>query len=282
MTATIERPRFYEGQVLGAVPLNGAVEYDRGGLARHERYEHLWGITEGLELKGEDRQTTAGEAYKEVTVGPGVAVDGTGRQIVVTDTQRLSETAFRDLNIASKDADARYPVVLYGRDREATGGTSLTGACDSGEPQRVAEEFEITFGRMADVLELDQQQTVEVATGPGGGVGSTPWRVPIGFVQWDIGIQRFTAVDDSSGRRYAGVRADEVVARGGSLTLRTAARGDAGVPAVVMDQSNGGELRFSPGRPRLADDSPGMPSRRPACLLSCPLGPHGLYGPNAV
>ena len=48
MAAIIERPTFYEGQILAGADLNAAVDHARGQLARHERYLHLWGVAEGL------------------------------------------------------------------------------------------------------------------------------------------------------------------------------------------------------------------------------------------
>jgi len=71
--------------------------------------------------------------------------------------------------------------------------------------------------------------------------------VLVGFVQWDRTISKFKDIatkDQGIGLRYAGVRADEVAARGGALVLRTAGRTEAGKSAVIMDDANGGELRF--------------------------------------
>ena len=83
MASIIERPSFYEGQILAGADLNAALDHARGQAARHERYLHLWGIAEGMNLKAEDKKTAAGVAYKEITVTAGMAVDASGREIVV-------------------------------------------------------------------------------------------------------------------------------------------------------------------------------------------------------
>ena len=88
MSITIERAVFYEGQILGAADLTTAAEYDRNQQARHERYLHLWGIAAGLQLTGKDKKDAQDRPYQEVTLGAGLAIDGWGREIVVTQRSR--------------------------------------------------------------------------------------------------------------------------------------------------------------------------------------------------
>jgi hypothetical protein len=64
-------------------------------------------------------------------------------------------------------------------------------------------------------------------------------------VQWaGTNFKAVSAKPQSIGPRYAGVQADEVIARSGTLNVRSAPVGQANTPAVVMDQANGGEMRF--------------------------------------
>jgi hypothetical protein len=67
-------------------------------------------------------------------------------------------------------------------------------------------------------------------------------------VQWNADLRRFTAAADEYGgirRRYAGVQADVVAARAGRLTLRTETEGQAGKPAILLDENNkDGLLQF--------------------------------------
>ena len=110
---TPERPAFFDGQILAAADLTSAVDYGRGQAARHERYLHDWGIAEGLEL------TTAPDSsgqYVDVTLQPGVAIDGDGREIVVPASVLLSTAEFFIANGASPQAGANYPILLHGLD----------------------------------------------------------------------------------------------------------------------------------------------------------------------
>jgi hypothetical protein len=244
--STAGRPTFFEGQIIAAADLNGVVEGSRVALAQHERYLHLSGIAEGLAMTATDRKTLAGDSYQDIVVQPGLAVDGTGRHLVVAEAQRLSEDAFDELNVAINDPLAYYPVFLFGRDEAAANSGSPLVACASTEPTRVHEIADITFGRVEDGADPGNTPVSDVGAGPSGSSGNRPWRILLGFVQWNAAIKRFVAMTDSRdgvGREYAGVRADEVVARGGLLALRSSAKGTNGTPVVEVD-AKAGELRF--------------------------------------
>jgi hypothetical protein len=233
----LERPTFHEGQVLAAADLTATVEHSRGHDARHDRYLHDWGIAEGLNLTEVPRRDANNNPYVDVTLEPGTARDGTGLEIVVATPVRLSEVLFDQVNGASLVPDAYYPVVLHGLDRDAPQPAfSETGCGGNGQPKRVREAFEVTFGRVGYERRLDQQAVPEIAAGPGP-AGGSPWDVLVGFVQWDPTIERFTKSAHEAGgvrRRYTGVRADRVVARGGRLELRPDPAVQAGNAAVVV------------------------------------------------
>jgi len=234
----IERPVFFEGQILAAADLTATVEHERARAARHERMLHDWGIAAGLSLTKVDRRDPlTSTPYVEVTVQPGAATDGTGRDIVVPRPVTLSTTLFRQVNGASLQPGAYYPVVLHGFDDEAAQSAFPAGACGpAGGSTRVAEAFEITFRRIGDAAGLDGQPVPGVSAGPGPADGRV-WDVLLGFVQWDDGIRQFTdATHDGPGarRRYAGIRADTVAARGGQLELRPNPSRQAGQVAVVV------------------------------------------------
>ena len=161
--------------------------------------------------------------------------------------QQLSEGLFDLVNGARTEEDAWYPVFLVGQDEDLPPAAALTGACDVGVSSRIAEGFEITFGRLGEEAELDDQTVPEIDSGPAGAPGERKSRILLGFVQWDASISRFKDVSlkpEATGPRYAGASADEVVARGGSLALRSRPPTQGGKPALVVDEANGGELRF--------------------------------------
>jgi hypothetical protein len=242
--SAMERPTFYEGQIVSAVDLNNLLENARIGLAQHERYLHTPGIALGLQLVGTARNTLNGDPYQEIVVQPGLALDGNGRHLALIETERLSEDAFNDANVAISDAQAWYPVFLSGRDEvsSAVSGTQL--ACHSASPSRIQEIATPAFGR---VDETDQQNKVSAGITDGPTSDGAPWRVLLGFVQWNAAIKRFTKVQPSNGTAsptYVGVRADSVEAQGGKLSLRASGHEGASKPIVEIDTGAGGELRF--------------------------------------
>lgn len=244
---SVERPTFFEGQVLSAADLERAVGYGRDARGRHLRYQHSWGIVTGLELTGEERTTADGsDTYVAVTLSPGLAVDGHGREVVVADESELSEALFIQLNVLKAgDPTAYYPVFLTAADEEAEAPTALAGSCAEAAPTRVGEGFELAFGRSGDELDLDTQEEAAVEDGPGEG----GWRILLGYVQWKDAIGRFGAVTDSVegiGRRYAGVWAGEVEGLGGSLLLRSAPGSEQGEAALALAAGDEGGLTFGP------------------------------------
>jgi hypothetical protein len=227
---TPERPAFFEGQILAAADLTSAIDYGRGQAARHERYLHDWGIAEGLEFT--KTPDTSGK-YVDVMLGSGVAIDGTGREIVVPAPVLLSTADFFNANGASPQAGANYPVLLHGIDTVPPAAPLATGACGPGsQPTRTQEGFGLTFGALGADLSLDQQQVPDVSAGPGPAAGN-PWEVLVGFVQWDASAQKFTDATDAP-RRYAGVMADRVSARSGTLALRSQPTATPGQPVLVV------------------------------------------------
>jgi len=95
LTLQGERPRFYEGQYLGADDLSALVSYLRTAEARHSLGGHTWGIAIGLQLT--ERTAPGGPKRVEVTLQPGFAWDGFGRPIANGRPTRLPEDLFADI-----------------------------------------------------------------------------------------------------------------------------------------------------------------------------------------
>lgn len=250
MANMIERPAFYEGQVLAGADLNAAVDHARGQAARHERYLHIWGVAEGLDLKGEDQKTAAGKPYQEISVGAGMAVDASGREIVLVAATLLPDQAFDQSNVWSAQQfgeEVWYPVFISGRDAVPGASAMAVGRCASSEPSRWREEIQFEFGRPGDENGADEAGAA-VGAGPDTGLAD-PRRVLLGFVTWDTGISKFTKCASSFeevGRRYAGVRADTVAARGGSLAIRTRSAVAKGKPGLELSERANGLFAFGP------------------------------------
>lgn len=245
MSGQPRRPVFHEGQVLRGVDLDRTVEYPREALARHERSLHTWGITEGLEPAEEERTDAAGNTFLQITIGSGSLIDGAGRQVVVPEPVVLDEDDFRVLNgTTATDPDTWFPVFLVAREDPAPPEGVTPSACGGrAQPTRRVEGFEIEFGRAGDELGLDDQTPPAPDAGPGDGVG--PWRVLLCFVRWDNDhFSELATAANGIGRRYAGVRADEVAARGGRVEVRTRAVPARSTPAMVVDEQDGGRMLF--------------------------------------
>ena len=265
MADPVQRPRFFEGQVLAAEDLTAGLDYTRAQAARHNRLVHRWGIVSGLTLTATTR-TGSGASWVEVSVSAGMALDGTGREIVVPDAELLDERAFERKRVAVGDPDAWYPVVIAGADLGVVPPPS-TRKCTPARANRTAEGWQIDFGAPGFETTLDQQRAPDVDDGAGGAVGTPRWWILLGFVKWDATLRRFIAVADESGgiaRRWAGVRADEVEGRGGRLLLRTRGAQVAPKSAASIDEGKlGAALRLGSadlgGRlaPRIAIDSEG-------------------------
>ena len=245
--AEIARPSFYEGQVLRAADLDLGLEYARGTMARHERYLHTPGIATGLELSIDNSTGVV-----QVRLSPGMAVDATGREIVVDreetlaaedlDSQGVLIPSDTDPSIKQQDRPW-HPVFLNGRDESLTPPSLSRGCGSTSQPSRTNEAYTISYGFPGD--DAGVLPPVQVSDGP---EADSVVRVLIGYVQWD-GTSNFADArampKKGLSTPYAGARADEVVARSGTLALRA----DLGAtrekrPALILDGDNGGEMRF--------------------------------------
>ncbi|GLY05340.1 hypothetical protein [Actinoplanes sp. NBRC 101535] len=227
----VQRPTFFEGQILSAADLTATVDHARNHAARHDRYLHEWGIAEGLTLVAEPRTEPSGAVT--VTLRPGVAVDGTGREILVPAPVTLSETQFGEtVGSGSSPAD-RHPVLLAGLDREPV----ATGLLDDTGADRIDESYQVLFRRAGDERLVAEQ--VPPAVGDGPGDGTEPWLILIGYVTWRD--DHFTAVTTTGPVpvRYAGVRADTVAARSGALALRARPEPAQGGSVLTVADSTG-------------------------------------------
>jgi hypothetical protein len=245
--ADIARPSFFEGQVLRAADLELGQQYARGTLARHERYLHTPGIATGLELSVDNSTGVV-----QVKLSAGMAIDFTGRQIVVDreetlapedlDSQGVLIPSDTDPGVKQEDRPW-HPVFLNARDERTTPPALSRGCGSVSQPTRTNEAYTISYGFPGD--DAGVLPPVEVSDGP---ESDSVVRVLIGYVQWD-GTSNFgdakAMPKKGLSTPYAGARADEVVARSGALALRAdlgAARDKR--PALVLDGDDGGEMRF--------------------------------------
>jgi len=245
--STPSRPLFHQDQILEDRHLTALSDHARGVAARHARQAHSPGILEGLKL--ELREPVVPGGAKELYLTPGTAVDLNGREVVVASERRIAEDAFLQANVLEPvtDPPPGYPVFLVGLDQDAPVAEGFDPRCGERKPGRILEGYELRFGRIGDATSLDERPQPESSAGP----ANPGQEILLGFVEWqDTNPEGFSKVMDASGsarRRYAGVRGSELAApQGEEVYLRSAPRGTEGTPALVLDQANGGELKFGP------------------------------------
>lgn len=237
------RPQFFEGQLLAAGDLGAQVDYARFADAVHARTQHTWGVVTGLAFRTVAQAAQDGSKYVDVYLEPGIAIDPSGRRIVVDAEQLLSTVDFAGLGVAgSNETAAMFPVYLLGVDQPQQ--SASAGNCATGSPTRVAETFQITFGRPGSESSVLAPAPIAFSAPP-----STGLRVLGGYVSWNPNIAggKFTAaaVTSATGTvRYAGVRAAEVVAPAGTVVLHTQDSGARFALALAEDGQGGCTLTF--------------------------------------
>jgi hypothetical protein len=250
-----ERPRFYEGQYLGAGDLSAASLYGRVAQARHALGAHTWGIAIGLDLV--ERKLPSGEV--QVTVAPGMAWDGYARPVVVLAPALLGADHFRNFQGNTPSNGQLLSVWLRYDETEAGAPSAGFESCAGGDQQaRVIESFAIELGepiiphgsltiagRAVDAAKARSafnpgapdvyDESVPYQAFPDGG-SLPPWWIPIGKVRWQkLPGQpgRLLARNDSapdamhrdsnlnrSFRHHLGVVAETIHAADGVLRLR--------------------------------------------------------------
>ncbi|MBI3785368.1 MAG: hypothetical protein HY270_18405 [Deltaproteobacteria bacterium] len=93
------RPLYRESHVLRAVDLAGEQAYRIAMQRRHNIGGHGWGIVNGLGID---------EAGGEVVVNPGLAVDGYGRQLVLSEAVSLGTAQLQSLETDKADVWLQY------------------------------------------------------------------------------------------------------------------------------------------------------------------------------
>ncbi|MGT2476684.1 hypothetical protein [Paraburkholderia terrae] len=228
--SAIVRPTYYEAQILGAADLEAQLQYGRAALARHERLQHSYGVVCGLEV------SLANEA---LIVATGMLIDGTGRQVVLPQGATVTADQFQNFGIVSQNdrEDTWYPVFISGVDTPQRPSPFRLEQCNARSASRIDESWEVSFGRPGSEA-VQQPPAPTVDSAPSGAAGVQSWPIVVGFVQWSRTDLKFkdakSAPDDKHRPRYAGVYADSVVARGGSLSVRTRVAVEAGKPAMLL------------------------------------------------
>ena len=223
----LQRPQFHEGQILASDDLSRLLEYPRDQDARHERYLHSWGIADGLGVvnQGDD-----------FVLQPGFAIDSSGAPIIVAKSVVLDPQQLKEEALLSADDKGHFPVFIA-RTEEEQADSQQVERCSTGSATRKSEKFAIRFRRIATGWDENQDSSA-VTDGPMDALESNRV-VLVGFLEWsdEAGgkIVGFNRRNNGIRPRYAGVRADDILGRGGTLTLRSRASSTTDAPMVVVD-----------------------------------------------
>ena len=257
-TVFAERPRFYEGQYLGADDLEVFLKYAREYDARHLLGAHTWGIVAGIELTS----VTGPAGDVQYLLTPGIAVDGYGRMILVPAPHVLTSDLFAQQPSGSVNVWIRFDESAF---RALRAGYL---ACDCNDAfERWAEAFVIEVGprlsfelresgvNVGDDFHADAREALgfDLPLQPLACDGSVAaqrfptkderslWLIPVGQVPWQKGNpSQFLAATEADQkasrafRRQAGLVTEHIYPAGGVIRLRS--RLSARRPGVTTDE----------------------------------------------
>jgi hypothetical protein len=249
-----QRPRYYEGQYLGADDLTAAVDYARTGEARHLLGAHTWGIAAGLQLQ---EVTPPGGTGVDMYVRPGYAWDGFGRPIVVLAPYKIPPELFQtipydpsrpngmpvDVWLQYAEAETRPPGPGFAVCTPADQSSRVVetfGLVVGPRPTHASREDPITVaGRSIEALEVFRSfdpndgplrdESVPFQSFPADGAPAL-WLIPLGQVHWKPNavagqpgnfVVRTQAEKDASRARriYIGAVAESLLAADGILRM---------------------------------------------------------------
>lgn len=242
------RVRFRERQVLRAADLAAEQDYRVSMRRRHNTGQHVWGIVRGLGLK----KTVAGGLSAEpdgLSVEPGMAVDGYGRELFVEEPLVIPPDAFDRLGSESLDVWLVYDY------EGATTTQRGRRACGPGSYDRRREVSRLRLTRVRPADLVNQAQVVDPrvpAEVPTADLGFGPHRSPPDDAAraWPVYLGRVSRVSTCGGARYeippaprpyAGLRGEMLTAASGRARVQVGgeAAGDARRFAVSVADAAG-------------------------------------------
>lgn len=204
---TTMRVHYQEGQLLRHSDLNDEQAYRIAMRRRHNISQHGWGIVCGLEL-GTD-------ASGNPSLQPGMAVDGYGRELVVSVPTPIPTTAFQQLGTDALDVWLLYKLVA---DTPLQRGR---WECGPGQHDRWREEAHVRLAP-ADTGSFDPLRPAEFSNqdltfGP----EKTPPDEPVR--EWPVYLGQIsgnTATPNMANRRYVGLLGESVTAPSGCARMQ--------------------------------------------------------------
>ena len=238
------RPAFAEGQLLAAADLTLLANNPRAMAERHNRFVHRWGIVSGLTLSAEDAKDAGGNAFKKVSLEPGIAIDGEGRELLVAQKLLLDPAQLQRAIGPSIGEDVLYPAFIASQLQQALGASEAAsaGPCASQSgPAKIEEAVQVIFQPAGE--ELSDQKASALSASPAPDGGFAPWLVFVGYVKWSAAAQAFADIDAVAATRFrpaVGVNAGVIAGDSSRILLHPAAAPTAGDAALEISQTSDG------------------------------------------
>lgn len=233
----VRRPMVRDGQVLCAADLNAAHEYLVNLRRWHLTGAHTWGIVSGLALVGD---TAAGG---DITIQPGLAVDGYGRELRVPMALRIPAVRLGSLADALQ-AD-RLALCLVS-DPPAAPDAGRDGSVPRGSRCPDAVRIWVTAAtgqRGLSDPHCGQLPAPEPANGTGAvrgcrrqaASGALPaWPICLGEVERRQGQPFSVTAEGCACRCYSQLMGTQLVAPSGAVEVRLEEGADVGLPRFAL------------------------------------------------
>ena len=138
----IDRIRYYDGESLRAFDFGDEQTYHMEMRRRLNRYLHLYGIVEGLNLLA-DTEGAGSSAVTQVSIQPGLAIDAFGREIYIFAPYTLGDS---DITANRISKAGQYDVWLRYRKTAAAPPSSGYGNCNqANQYTRWVESFSVAL-----------------------------------------------------------------------------------------------------------------------------------------
>jgi hypothetical protein len=223
MSDVVVRDNYFDRQVLRTQDFTDEQAYHLAMRRKHNLAGHSWGIVHGLELT-----VNEGSPYLKA----GVAVDGYGRELVVTETLAVPVNGFAELNRSLLDV-----VLVYGRRGSDLAPPGYAG-CDEGGGSLFYRWVETPTLRLQippeddppDRRAPDEVPSDDRAFPPSRLPPDDPereWPVLVGQLRYDPSKPDAAYVVDMSDRPYAGLVGERLEAPSGRARVQVGAEREA-------------------------------------------------------
>jgi hypothetical protein len=206
---SIARVRYYDQQILRTSDFVDEQAYHLAQRQRHAIGEHTWGIVYGLEL--------VQDSNGELSVQPGMAIDGYGRELILEQYKPIERGIFDDKGSETLDVYLEYA------EQTANEGPPGYSACRAGQitSNRVQETVGLVIrkpGAPQSIPDIDLPERRQPEGVPPDDLRFSPDRVPPNDPKrrWPVFLGQIRRDAETpislGGRPYAGLRGEMVLA----------------------------------------------------------------------